>query len=265
MSETATLEPEKVSPFEDQTTIKVMISQPSCGLVDCIAVDNRLDFVMELARLEARSKFKFFTGNVGRTGINYTRELFATEAIKNNMDYLFMVDDDMIIGHNSFELLFNSMQKHNADIAAPICTQRFHPYRPVMYRHTWVTNQDGSKTVSNQFIEDYEPNSVVECGNIGFGVVLFKVDMLRKMRQAMPNGIFFSNTNMGEDLWASLNAKELGAKIIVDTAIKAGHLCSPRIASEKDYVLSMGLQEKFKAVYSLNGKNSQSEPGNEIG
>ena len=249
-------------PFLDQTTIKVMFSQPSCGLVDCIAVDNRLDFVMELARLEARSKFKFFTGNVGRTGITYTRELFATESIKNNMDYLFMIDDDMIIGHNAFELLYNSMQKHKADIAAPICTQRFHPYRPVMYRHTWVTNLDGSKTINNQFIEDYEPDSVVECGNIGFGVVLMTIDILKKMKAAMPNGIFFSNTNMGEDLWASLNAKELGAKIIVDTSIKAGHLCSPRIASEKDYVVSMGLQEKFKDVYP-NGKNSKSEPVNE--
>src|SRR3990167_11381074 len=93
-------------PFENKETTKIMISQPSSGLIDCIAFDNRIDFVMELARLEARSNFKFFTGNVGRTGINYTRELFSDEAIKNNMDYLFMIDDDMIIGYNGFERLF---------------------------------------------------------------------------------------------------------------------------------------------------------------
>lgn len=260
MSETATLEPQKANPFLDQTTIKVMISQPSSGLMDCIAVDNRLDFVMELARLESRSKFKFFTGNVGRTGINYTRELFVREAIKLNMDYLFMIDDDMIIGYNGFELLFNSMQEHKADIAAPICTQRFPPYLPVMYRHEVIKNENGSTTIKNEPVKDYEPNSVVDVGNIGFGVALIKVDLLRKLEKVMPNGMFFSNTNMGEDLWFSLNAKENGAKIIVDTSIKVGHLCTPRVASEKDFVECSGLQEKFASVYPINGKKPEVEP-----
>ena len=249
------------NPFMDKSAIKIILCQPSSGLIDCIAFDNRLDFVMELARLEARSNFKFFTGNVGRTGINYTRELFVEEAIKNNMDYLLMIDDDMIIGYNAFERLFETMQKHGADIIAPICTQRFPPYLPVMYQHTIVDRGDGTKTINNQHIKDYEPNSVIEVGNIGFGVVLIKIDLLKKMKAAMPNGIFFSNTNMGEDLWASLNAKELGAKIIVDTSIKVGHLCHPRIASEKDFVECNGLQEKFKSVYppSNNSKSERNE------
>ena len=242
-----------MDPFEDPGKIKVLVSQPSSGLVDFVVVDNRIDFVMELARLEARSNFKFFTGNVGRAQINYTRELFADEAMKNNMDYLFMIDDDMIIGYNAFESLFNTMREHNADIAAPICTQRFPPYKPVMYSHTFEDHGDGSKTINNQFLVDvggYEPNSVVEVGGIGFGVVLIKVGLLRKMRKLMPNGMFFSNTNIGEDIWFCIKAKhDGGAKIVVDTSLKVGHMCPPRVASEKDYVEVMGLQEKFKGVY----------------
>ena len=81
-------------------------------------------------------------------------------------------------------------------------------------------------------------------------MVLIKVELLRKMRGFMPNGLFFSNTNIGEDIWFCIKAKhDAGAKMIVDTSIKVGHLCPPRVASEKDFVRETGLGEKFKAVY----------------
>jgi len=151
VAENQVLETDKptVNPFDDKATIKVFLGEPSSGMIDCIAHDNRLDVYMEYARLEARHalrfwnfavsvfgkivdfsiftnfketiielwnefkicrdlpKFKFFTGNVGRCGVNYAREMMATEAIHQGMDYLFMIDDDMIIPKRCFERLWH--------------------------------------------------------------------------------------------------------------------------------------------------------------
>ena len=181
-STAAVMDAPKADPFLDTTTIKVMLGEPSAGLIDCIAHDNRLDVYMDYARLEARSKFKFFTGNVGRSGVNYAREMMANEAIDQGMDYLFMIDDDMLLPKRCFERIFATMQLHKADMAAPICTQRVAPYYAVMYRHT-TELVNGVNDLGSQFIEDYEPNSVVTVDGFGFGVALISVPFLKKMKE----------------------------------------------------------------------------------
>lgn len=236
-----------MNPFEDKTTIKVMTSEPSAGLVDCQVFDNRIDFYMELARLEARSKFKFFTGNTGRMSVNYAREAMATAAVEQGMDWILMMDDDQIVPRDMFERLHATALATGADLVSPMVTQRLHPFHPVMWKQSW-SDEGGKKYISNQFIADYEPNSVVECDAVGFGVVLIRVDAIRKIKQPR----FFSNTHLGEDIFFCIKAKgEAGAKIVMDTAIKVGHLRPPQVATEADYVKVRGLEQKFAAVYPI--------------
>lgn len=244
----------ETNPFNDKSRIKVLLAEPSNGMVDSIAHDNRLDQYMEFGRLEAQGKFKFFTGNTGRTQINYARETMANEAIRLGMDYLFMIDDDMIAPRRCFERIFDVMHGEKADIAAPICTQRVHPFKPVMYRHKWLEQVDGKKLL-NEFIEDYTPDSIVQVDGIGFGVVLISVPFLARIKAQMPHGMFFSNTDVGEDIWFCINARQsLNAKIVVDTSVKVGHLRHPEIATEWEYVKATGKQDKFSDVYDKEGR-----------
>lgn len=243
----------EMNPFKATDRIKVLLAEPSAGMVDCIAHDNRLDQYMALGRLETEGKFKFFTGNTGRTGINYARETMANEAIRLGMDYLFMTDDDMILPRKCFERVYESLVKEDADIAAPICTQRVYPFKPVMYQHEWIKGETGER-LSNNMIEDYEPNSIVRVDGIGFGVVLISVPFLVKLKEKMPRGMFFSNSDIGEDIWFCINAKRLlDAKIVVDTSVKVGHLRHPEMATEWDYVKATGRKEKFSSVYRDDG------------
>lgn len=243
-----------MNPFDDKDTIKVMLGEPSAGLIDCIAHDNRLDVYMEYARLEARSKFKFFTGNVGRCGVNYAREMMADEAINQKMDYIFMIDDDMLIPKRAFERLFDVMQEEKADIVAPLCTQRLHPFYPVMYKHVY-RDVNGTSNLENQFITDYEPNSRVTVDGVGFGVVLISVPFLKKLKAVTSGGLFFSNTNVGEDIYFCIKARQkLNARIVVDTRIKVGHLRHPEMATEWDFVKAKGLEDKFRPIYGDMGR-----------
>src|SRR3990167_11438283 len=234
--------------------IKVMTCEPSAGLVDCLVFDNRIDFYMELARLESRSNFKFFTGNTGRMRINYAREAMAEAAIVQGMDYILMIDDDQIVPKEMFERLYKTMQDQKADIVAPMVTQRIHPFKPVMWKHSHFKSDDGKKSVSCDFIDAYEPDTIVSADAVGFGVVLIDVNLLKKI--ALPR--FFSNKNFVEDIWFCMRAKgQAGAKIVVDTSIKVGHLRSPEVATEWDYVKANGLEKKFEKIYGhLNKKVS---------
>lgn len=241
------------NPFESKDRIKVLLAEPSNGMIDSIAHDNRLDQYIEFGRLESQGKFKFFTGNTGRTQINYARETMANEAIRLGMDYLFMIDDDMVVPRRCFERVFDSMQKEKADIAAPICTQRVSPFKPVMYKHEWLETVEGKK-LHNTFVEDYAPDSVVKVDGIGFGVVLISVPFLARIKAMMPKGMFFSNTDVGEDIWFCINARRiLDANIVVDTSVKVGHLRHPEMAFEWDWVKATGKQEKFSSVYTNDG------------
>lgn len=232
-------------PFEEKGTCKVMVAEPSSGHVESIVHDNRLDFVMELARLERRSNFRFFTGNVHRLHVSYARELICDEAAKVGMDLVFMVDDDMIVPRRTFERLFETMQKTGADLVAPICTQRVHPFKPVLYRFKHK-EEGGVRTFQNEFVEDYKPNETLEVDAVGFGVVLIKMDLIRKMKQPR----FFSNTNIGEDIWFCYKAKaECGAKIVVDTSIKIGHMRPPEMATEYNYLKATNQGAKLKELY----------------
>ncbi len=241
----------EINPFDDKSKIKVMVGMPSSGMIDCIAVDNRLDFMMEIARLEMRSDFKFFTGNTGRCGVNYAREMMAKEAINQGMDYILMIDDDQIVPRTMFERLYETLKKEDADIASPIVTQRLYPFYPVIYKHHKM-DETGSR-MRNEIVVDYEPNSVVVADGVGFGVVLISVPFLKKMEKALPDGMFFSNNNVGEDIYFCIKARQkFNAKIVVDTAIKVGHLRHPEMATEWDYVKAKNLQDKFKDVYPAN-------------
>ena len=233
-----------VNPFDDTTKIKVMTSEPSAGLVDCQVFDNRIDFYMELARLESRSQFKFFTGNTGRMSVNYAREAMATAAIEQGMDYILMIDDDQIVPRDMFERLYKTAQATGAGIVSPMVTQRFHPFNPVMWKHSF---DEAQKAISCTFIEDYEPNTVVPCDAVGFGVVLIKVDVIKQVK--VPR--FFSNTHLGEDIYFCMKARgEAKAKIVMDTAIKVGHLRPPVLATEYDFVKAKKLEGKFSKLYS---------------
>ena len=245
---------DNTNPFKDPALCKVLVGEPSLGIVDSIIYDNRKDFWCELKRLETHSNLRFFNAATQRLMVTYARECLAEYAIDQGMDYLFMVDDDMMVPKNLFAHLLTTALKTGADITAPICTTRHHPYRPVMYRLQEV-EVDGQKRKHSTYVEEYEPQSVIDdLDAVGVGVVLIKTELLKKMQKPL----FFTNTNVGEDIGFCWRAKfDHGAKIVVDTRLKIGHMGMPKWVTEKDYVEATKKGDKFKAVYPDLGRELQ--------
>lgn len=220
-------------PFENKKLTKVFFATPSNGQVDAICYDNLKDFIFELSEVQHHSKFKFFSATTGRMLVTFARETIAEKALELGMDWILFVDDDQILPKKMFIALARHMDK--ADLIAPIVFQRVHPYKPVVYKVD--VNKDektGMIYTGTDHRIDYPINSEFEADAVGFGVVLLRTEILKKI----PKPWFFSNTNLGEDIYFCVRAKQHGFKILVDSRVKVGHLGIPEPRTELDFILN---------------------------
>lgn len=214
--------------------VKIMVSEPSIGWIHHAIYDNRKDFMMELSRLEARTNYKFFTMNTGRLIISYARELIAEQAVKENMDYLLFIDDDMMFSKDLLDHLMPIMENTDAHMVAPLCVARNYPYEPVVYQLTVVDKEkDGNFKLKSRARINIPKNEVVDVMAVGFGVVL--IDM--KVFKEVPPPWFFSGQQVGEDILFCTKCHDhiKDFKIKINTGFNVGHMSEPEIVDIRKF------------------------------
>lgn len=242
-------------------TVKVVLAIPNEGHTQWQAYDNRMLHCIHLGALAERSKhepvtpdgaiFEFHHFTAGRMLTPVAREALADAALKDGMDYMLMIDDDMITPLDLFERLYN----HHVDIVAPLAFTRNPPHLPVIY--TCETGWDPvmkTQYFQNHFDRNYPENTLVRCDAVGFGAVLINMDVLKAMKKPY----FMSTCGTGEDVYFCYRAhQQTGAKVHMDTATKLGHLGHPTVITEeyakhfwanieqKDVQRDYTLQEKY--------------------
>ena len=230
----------------ERKRVKVQVSIPNEGHTTPEAYINRLLMCFHLGMLQVASElgvkeyqgtkfdypedtiFEFSWSSVGRVLTPIARERLTEWAIEGKMDYIFMIDDDMICPMDLFEQLY----KHNVDVVAPLAFTRRPPHYPVLYRVVeGYDNLRHQEYFINKRIGNYPKDKLVECDAVGFGAALIKIGVVKKMTRPY----FMSTTSAGEDIWFCRQAKRMGAKIYMDTATKLGHIGIPPIIQERDY------------------------------
>lgn len=215
--------------------VRVLVCIPNEGHTHVEAYANRLINFMHLGKLEkegeltkANPRFEFYFITMGRMLVQLAREEAAKAALECEADYLFMIDDDMICQDDLFERLY----RHNVDLIAPLAFTRNYPHKPVLY-----SCLDGYDPVMkrdyfvNHVIMNYPKDSLVECDAVGFGAVLIKTWIFKKLEKPW----FMSTCGTGEDILFCYKAKKIGARVFMDTSTKIGHLSHP-IEVTEDYV-----------------------------
>ena len=220
----------------ERKVVRVAISIPNEGHTLPEAYDNRALFYIHVGALAEKSKhepvtndgaiFEFYHFTAGRLLTPAAREALADHALAGGMDYMLMIDDDMIIPPDMFERLY----ENNVDVVAPLAFTRNAPHYAVIYecKKGWdpVTKCD---YFMNHFARNYPENELVRCDAVGFGSVLIKMDVIRKMKRPY----FMSTCGTGEDVLFCYNAQQqAGAKVYMDTRVKLGHISYPVIVDE---------------------------------
>lgn len=219
---------------------KVAISIPSEGHTLPESYDNHLVLSFHLGRLQEQWKqedrdiqYEFYWYTAGRLLTALAREKLVQEALNAGMDYIFMYDDDMLLPIDTVERLLTDMEEHpEMDIVAPLAFMRNPPHYAVIYTTIEGFDQETHQPYFiNNFVKKYPKDTLVECDAVGFGGVLIKMDLVKKLKPPY----FFSTTGSGEDIYFCMKSKnEAGARIFMDTRVKLGHLSAPKIIDE-DY------------------------------
>lgn len=188
---------------------------------------------------------QFFVGTAGRMHAHIAREILADEALKLGADYLYMIDDDMMLPVDCFERLL----AHDVDIVAPLAFMRKPPHHPVIYtvREGW----DSAARMAyfqNFSVKTYPKDKLVECDAVGFGAVLIKTSVLRAIEKPW----FATWSRVGEDIGFCHKAKKAGIKIHCDTALKLGHLGDPIVVDEACYE-RMNQTDELRKIYPDDG------------
>jgi hypothetical protein len=237
----------------DEKVLKVAIAIPTEGHTQAEAYDNHLVNCMRLGGLQERwryerrnPRYEFSWFTAGRMLTQMAREKLVDVALQAGMDYIVMYDDDMVLHPDMVPRFLEDMELHpEIDILAGLAFMRSAPHYAVIY-----TVKEGYDTVrnqsyyTNQFAINYPKDKLVECDAVGFGAVIIKMSMVKKMKPPY----FMSTTNTGEDIWFCVNAKQqANARIFMDTRIKLGHLGYPLLIDE-------GYWEQFKVAHKVTSE-----------
>lgn len=175
-------------------------------------------------------RFEFYDLTAGRLFTPMAREKLAHAALQLGADYIFMFDDDMLGQQDLFERLW----RHQVDVVAGLAFTRNPPYNPVLYqiKEGWDPIHKREYCTTNS-IRAYPKDKLVECDAVGFGSVLIRTSVFKKMDPPY----FMTSSGTGEDILFCIKAKKAGARIFMDTSTKLGHIGAPIIVDEERSVM----------------------------
>ena len=153
------------------------------------------------------------------------RNNLAKQAIKEGYDYMMWFDSDMDFQPDFMQKLFQDMEENNLDIVGGLYFTRRAPTNPIVYEKVGYWHSDENNEVTPMAVpyREYPKDQLFECEGIGFGGVLVKVDLLKRVQDKF--GLPFSPIlGFGEDLSFCARARDLGAKIYCDSRLKMGHV-----------------------------------------
>lgn len=147
-----------------------------------------------------------------------SRNALAAYAINGNFDAVLWIDSDMIFQPDLLETLSADLES-GKDIVAGLCFCRRFPYAPVVYKRLELEGE----TPINESYTDYPENEVFRAAGCGFGVVMLKTDVLRKINEQY-HTVFDPLPHFGEDFSFCIRARECGYEIWCDSTVKIGHV-----------------------------------------
>lgn len=222
-------------PVVKEKVYRVLVGIPLKGHTPPASYHDRMLMWKNLGGQEATDfyekknpRYVFALGAVGEILTPYAREKLGESAISPEVDadYLFFVDDDMLCPPD----LFYRLVKHDKPIVAALAFTRNPDHQPVIYET--IEGYDASvqqRYGLTKFVKNYPRNTLVECDAVGFGAVLIKTEVLKKLEKPW----FFGMASTGEDVTFCIKAKKAGFSVWMDTATKLGHLGAPTIITEE--------------------------------
>lgn len=157
------------------------------------------------------STWKWVRGN----GIAANRNLIAKD-LEPQHEWVWFMDDDQVFEP---DILMRLLQ-HDKDIVQPLVVTRKPPYRA--YAYYW--NQEKGMYDTTPW-EKLPTSGLIRVDGTSAGGMLVKKHVFEKMKRPwFEEGMFPESDMLGEDLWFSKKAMELGIETYLDLDTPMGHM-----------------------------------------
>ena len=193
---------------------KVLLAIPTAKYIEVETFKSIYDLDVPA---DVEVTFQYFYGY----NIDQVRNLIASEYWASNprFDYLFAVDSDIVLPQDCLV----KMLKHDVDVVSGIYIQRIPGQENI---EVYKSGPNGSQLRAT--LEELQPPGLYPVAAVGFGCVLVKSDVLRKI--GYPQFVYHAALTMqgtvSEDTDFCKKAIQVGAKLFVDSSIICDHIGS---------------------------------------
>lgn len=193
--------------------MKTLIAIPCMDMV-------QTEFVRSLVgmRTSGQVQYAFSQASLVYDG----RNMLASMAIDGGWDRVLWLDSDMSFEADLFEQLSADLDEGRSCVSG-LYFSRKRPVRPIIYREVGLDRSGEEPIPRAQNYEDWPKGQIFPIAACGFGAVMMKTEMLRKVRERFKLP-FSPVLGFGEDLSFCMRCTELGETIWCDSRIRLGHV-----------------------------------------
>ena len=165
--------------------------------------------------------------------IDLSRNEIVESAKKDNCDYIFFIDSDIIIKEGQLDRLLS----HNKDTITGVYYKRIFPYEPLPRKkvtkdlYIYIEPEDKEDNIENRTTESktIEPNGeIIDIDGTGMGCFLVKMDIFDKIPYPWFEFKYFNKNGKwaqtSEDLVFCQKLQDIGIKIYCDPFVKCPHI-----------------------------------------
>lgn len=170
--------------------------------------------------------------------VSLARNKIVQGALGLSADYIFWIDDDMLVPANAFNKLYEA----NEPVISGLYFTRLYPHTPQIYQY--FPEKDGYAPLLKW--ED----GIFEVDAVGSGCMLVRTDIYTQLALApcayarkVPLSPWYEFlASRGEDFYFCDRLRDIGIPVLVDTTIIPGHLSTVPIGlKEYNYLVHAGL------------------------
>ena len=203
----------------------------SINILDNVNAQAYSSHCQEWFRLGRTTKDDFVLFTPNRYSIDNARNQAAKYALQTECDYLYFIDDDIVLTPNTYQALKNDIETHGFDIAQALTIIRGYPFHPMMFRKKIMLFGNNNQL---DYFDDYknyiDENKLVECDAVGFSAVLIKCNLLNRINPPY----FVTGAELTEDIYFCLKLKDKLSNTVrfcTDTFVPTAHLMLPEAVS----------------------------------
>lgn len=214
--------------------MKTLIGINNLTLVDQYVYSNHMQLAYRLGKNHPNDNFALC--NPRRMSIDRMRNFCATAALEQEFDYVFFIDDDVLVPSTN---VFKMLQEADKDIVAGVTLVRGYPFHPMLF--DFSRSQEETHYVDNYMELADKETGLIKVDAVGFSCCLIKVSLLRKMTPPF----FITADHHTEDIYFCQKAKRQFPDVTIygHTGVLTQHLLGSEMVGPHNREALMTFEE----------------------